>query len=182
METVILKKCFLAIVALVLLCGPAVGEEVDAEKKAKLIARLLELTGKPESELVDTMIPPLKPIARNVALKSLMPNKTLTATEREQKANELTERLLKRFHELMMKAGIKKEIDGICSEYLSSHFTGEELQFLITFYESDTGKSTLTKLPVCVAESQQLLQVKLKPEFDRVAKEVFAPPSATTTK
>ncbi len=169
-----MNKVSCALAVLTFLCTPAFAEDSDSEKKTALVNQLVQLTGKPESQLIDGMLPPLRPIARNLALKSLTVNKTLTAPEREQKANELTERLLQRFHELMMQAGLKKAVDSISTRYLTSHFNLEDIQYLVSFYNTDTGKSTITKLPHCMVESQAQLKMRLKPQFDRVAKEVFA--------
>ena len=47
-------------------------------------------------------------------------------------------------------------------EVYSNHFTEEEVKGLITFYESDTGKSMVRKMPMIMQDSMLVSQELMK--------------------
>ncbi|MEZ5598767.1 MAG: DUF2059 domain-containing protein [Pseudomonadales bacterium] len=132
------------VVVLALACAaiPAHAEELTAEKRAN-IERLLELTG--ALALGDQMAAAIT----NSMAASMKQN----ATEDRQRAVDIVAEETR----LLVSENLGSLVAPITDLY-HRHFSGDDIQGLIAFYESELGRRTLGEMPGLMQESMQLGQ------------------------
>jgi len=161
------KNVFANAIALILILSlfvikTANAQEISSEKK-ELITELLQLSGQKNvmQASVDAMISQV-----NTSLYSMIASAPATQEEKE-KMKETTDRVSKRFQELIKERGIADQaLEQITIPLYDKYFTSDEIKDFIVFYSSPTGEKSIQVMPQMLQESMQrtneMFSLKLK--------------------
>lgn len=142
--------------------APVSASEVD---KSTSIEKLLDITN--SKDIVTSILSQAEQMMSNMgAQMGVRPNEQQYFDEFSRKAFELMEREMS--WDILQDHFV---------ELYAANFTEKEVNDMITFYETDTGKSMIEKMPQVIQESLQLSQsvmVSVMPQIQDLARELQA--------
>lgn len=154
----VLYKCI--VILLCVLLSTTVSAEAD---KTALGEELLEVTQ--SKQLIDNMFPQVEMMLKN-SLKGL-------------NVEEKDKPIIERYNQKVM-ALMKREMDWntLKPQFIAIYtrtFSVSELQELLAFYRSPTGKKVIKKMPLLMQESMQMVQGQVKqllPQMQQLTNEM----------
>lgn len=173
-RTFVLTGVLFASAIVVLAQEPTAGAAKPGISPAKqrLIAQLLDATQARKNALA--IIDSLNSLSAQTSalvwesLEGDEVMKRLSAADREELKKKMLDdsaRADKRMQELFAeRIDITKVIEDIFYELYDKHFTEAELQDLVSFYQSSTGKKSIAVQPKMFSESMQMVMEKIKPK------------------
>ncbi|HWO03104.1 MAG TPA: DUF2059 domain-containing protein [Blastocatellia bacterium] len=172
----IIVICFL-----LLLCPLAVSAQESATtKKQELIRELLVVTDAANNanKTLDSIVSEMDKQYPNLVEGLADADPSLTPAQRQRAKKMLTENRAQYSKQLMER--IKQRVDfgqfveSLTASLYDKYFTEDELNDLISFYKTPTGKKTSTVLPELFAESLQKASEKLSPVLTTIITEMAA--------
>jgi hypothetical protein len=165
----------IAIVMLVLTPWSARAQDANTSAKHELGLRLARLLT--QQNLGPKMIEQVVEVYRAqwpMLLRALADAETDLSSEERQRivseADESFTRFSKAYVDKLEKeVDVSAALERMSAEIYEAHFTEQELQDLVTFYDSPTGRKTLTLMPTLFAEGAAKGQELLQSSAQRVA-------------
>lgn len=124
------------------------------------LKQLLELSG--SKKLVDDMQKQLQAVFTQ-SMNQTLANQKLTP-EAQEKVKEMQSKLTA----LMMEELSWENLEGLTLQVYKETFSQEEIDGLITFYKSPTGKTFIAKMPTVMKKTIALTQERIKPLMQKV--------------
>ncbi len=152
-----MKIKLIALCIFVLLPFPVFGAE-----KAELAMEIIELTN--VSKIMDQVKAQALQMQNNVMAQLDIPE------DQEEKSMAFQKKLHNRIFEIMGFENMEKEYIDL----FTSVYTTEELEGLVAFYKSPTGRSMIEKQPVIIRKVMELTRRKMEvliPEIEKMSKE-----------
>ena len=87
------------------------------------------------------------------------------------------DKYMSRMSDLFFNDANRGRFRGIIAQVYSSQFSNQEIDDMIRFYESDTGRSMVAKMPQVMQQSMQATMVwmqQMKPDMDKLTAEMQA--------
>ena len=152
-----MKIKLIALCIFVLLPFPAVGAE-----KAELAKEIIELTN--VNKIMDQVKAQALQMQNNVMAQFDIPE------DQKEKSMAFQKKLHDRIFEIMGFEKMEKEYIDL----FTSVYTTEELEGIVVFYKSPTGRSMVEKQPIIIRKVMELTQGKMEiliPEIEKMSKE-----------
>ncbi len=150
-----------------------------SESKRKLIRELIEITGgeKLFRQISQITSAQLQQEFTGI-LESIVPERSGISPEKKQQMisqiNQDMSRILTQYNQqLMEKLDFNQIMEKVYYPLYDKFFTEEDLQTLIDFYQTPTGKKTITVMPQLLQESMQRFSQVIQPEATQIFKEIF---------
>ncbi|MBD1387828.1 DUF2059 domain-containing protein [Neiella sp. HB171785] len=154
-----MKKSIILLFTLLLSLNVHASDKASAES----VERLMELTEVPK--MMDAMHAQMTTIFSGMS-------KQLELTEEQQPAFD---KYMRKLANLLQEEMSWDKLRSPMIEIYANRFTEEEIQGLITFYESDIGQSTVKKMPLIMQDSaaiSQQLMMNFIPKVKQLAQEM----------
>ena len=135
----------------------------DADKQVEMIINQLTLS---HQRRYPTLLAQAINAAPNLSEEK---KKELIATAQEQSARS-SERLRQLF---MQKIDLSQVMQEVALVVYDKNFTESEMQDIITFYKTPTGKKTLQALPAVMSESMEMTTALITPPLSDIMKQVL---------
>lgn len=135
----------------------------DADKQVEMIINQLTLS---HQRRYPTLLAQAINAAPNLSDEK---KKELIASAQEQSARS-SERLRQLF---MQKIDLSQVMQEVALVVYDKNFTESEMQDIITFYKTPTGKKTLQALPVVMSESMEMTTALITPPLSDIMKQVL---------
>lgn len=136
----------------------------DADKQVEMIINQLTLS---HQRRYPTLLAQAINAAPNLSEEK---KKELIASAQEQSARS-SERLRQLF---MQKIDLSNVMQEVALVVYDKNFTESEMQDIITFYKTPTGKKTLQALPAVMSESMEMTTALITPPLSDIMKQVMA--------
>ncbi len=135
----------------------------DADKQVQMIINQLTLS---HQRRYPTLLAQAINAASNLSEEK---KKELIATAQEQSARS-SERLRQLF---MQRIDLSQVMQEVALVVYDKNFTESEMQDIITFYKTPTGKKTLQALPAVMSESMEMTTALITPPLSEIMKQVL---------
>jgi hypothetical protein len=135
----------------------------DADKQVEMIINQLTLS---HQRRYPSMLAQAINAAPNLSDEK---KKELIATIQEQSVRS-SERLRQLF---VQKIDLSKVMQDVALQVYDKNFTESEMQDIITFYKTPTGKKTLQALPAVMSESMEMTTALITPPLGEIMKQVL---------
>lgn len=135
----------------------------DADKQVEMIINQLTLS---HQRRYPSMLAQAINAAPNLSEDK---KKELIATIQEQSVRS-SERLRQLF---VQKIDLSKVMQDVALQVYDKNFTESEMQDIITFYKTPTGKKTLQSLPAVMSESMEMTTALITPPLGEIMKQVL---------
>ncbi|QEY18395.1 DUF2059 domain-containing protein [Cellvibrio sp. KY-GH-1] len=133
------------------------AKDVDSDKASKeSIEKLLVITD--AGKMVDSMYAQIEVVFSNMATQ-------LGVTEKDKPTFD---KYMKKLMQLMSTEMSWEKMKAPTIEIYAKHFTESEIQGLITFYNSEVGRSTIKKMPLVMQDSMLLGQQMMQSVFPKI--------------
>ncbi len=155
------------------------SQQPVSEEKRQLIRELIEITG---GEKLFRQVSQITAVQLqqefNGILKSIIPESSgiseAKKAEMINKINKDINRIVTQYNQrLMEKLDFNTIIETVYYPLYDKYFTEEDLQAMIDFYKTPTGKKTISVMPQLLQESMQRVSQIIQPEATRIFKEIF---------
>ena len=150
-----------------------------SESKRPLIRELIELTGgeKLFRQVSQITTAQLQQEFTGI-LESIVPeNSGISSEKKQQMINQINQdmsRILTQYNQrLMEKLDFNQIMEKVYYPLYDKFFTEEDLQTMIDFYQTPTGKKTITVMPQLLQESVQRFSQIIQPQATQIFKEIF---------
>ncbi|HEY9865988.1 MAG TPA: DUF2059 domain-containing protein [Candidatus Obscuribacterales bacterium] len=150
-----------------------------SESKRQLIRELIELTGgeKLFRQVSQITSAQLQQEFTGI-LESIVPETSGISPEKKQQMisqiNQDMSRILTQYNQrLMEKLDFNQIMEKVYYPLYDKFFTEEDLQTMIDFYQTPTGKKTITVMPQLIQESMQRFSQIIQPQATQIFKEIF---------
>lgn len=150
-----------------------------SESKRQLIRELIELTGgeKLFRQVSQITTAQLQQEFTGI-LESIVPeNSGISSEKKQQMINQINQdmsRILTQYNQrLMEKLDFNQILEKVYYPLYDKFFTEKDLQTMIDFYQTPTGKKTITVMPQLLQESIQRFSQIIQPEATQIFKEIF---------
>ncbi|MFC4160033.1 DUF2059 domain-containing protein [Chitinimonas lacunae] len=131
-----------------------------AEPSTASLEKLLVVTN--SEQLVRNMQPQMTEMLRRNMLQMM--------SDKEQANAKLVKQLTETLVQIMNEEVSWEKLKPFYLEVYSQSFSQEEIDGLIDFYQSPTGKAFVAKMPVVMEKTMSLLEKRMQPMAERVAK------------
>jgi uncharacterized protein len=142
----------------VVLLMASVFAQADDDAKRKQLNELLELMNM--SSIVDNMYSQLEP-----QLKSMSTQLGVKPSEQP-----IFDKYYGKMIQLMKDELSWKKMEPMILDVYSRNFTEKEIDDMLAFYRTETGKSVIKKLPAVMQESMQISNQLLQPVLPKIQK------------
>ena len=167
-----------AIIVSLLLMFPLIMEtsaqETMTPNKRALIKELLELTDakKIVKDYADVLFIQMENKFVHIMRTKVIPQ-DVEESEQMRLIKESHARFVNRYRELYsQRMDFEQAVEEICYPLYDKHFTKDELQNMVDFYKSPTGKKVITLTPQLFRESMQKSSELLKPKVLEIVDEI----------
>lgn len=150
-----------------------------SESKRQLIRELIEITGgeKLFRQISQITSAQLQQEFGGI-LESIVPERSGISPEKKQQMinqiNQDMSRILTQYNQrLMEKLDFNQIMEKVYYPLYDKFFTEEDLQTLIDFYQTPTGKKTISVMPQLLQESMQRFSQIIQPQATQIFKEIF---------
>ncbi|NEP88512.1 MAG: DUF2059 domain-containing protein [Okeania sp. SIO2C2] len=149
-------------------------------RKQQLIDRYLELIGgeKTFQEVIRAMLSQMEQQFSSILTSELVENQQLSPEERQQitnKLNQETTSIIRKSNQMFLeRISYQQIVEEVYYPIYDKYFTEEDLQTLIEFYQTPTGRKTIELLPQLFQESMQRTAQVLNPKIKSVMQEIIA--------
>jgi hypothetical protein len=150
-----------------------------SESKRQLIRELIELTGgeKLFRQVSQITTAQLQQEFTGI-LESIVPeNSGISSEKKQQMINQINQdmsRILTQYNQrLMEKLDFNQILEKVYYPLYDKFFTEKDLQTMIDFYQTPTGKKTITVMPQLLQESVQRFSQIIQPQATQIFKEIF---------
>ena len=163
---------------LLLLCTGSVAQEIPAEKK-ELIKELNVVTNftKNAEAMRDSLSGEIQKSLIQAIVAAIERDRLLTNAQRaevQRKAAEAAQRSSRRFRELFSeRVNYSQLLEEVSFEIYNKHYTTEELEDLVTFYKTPTGRKTIEIMPQIFAESMTKTSERLRPQIGPIVQQLI---------
>jgi hypothetical protein len=152
-------------------------QQVPPGKRALILEMLSVMKTKQSAEQIfDVMSEQMEKSQVEIIWESLKDTQILTSEEKETLRHEIaatTARAGKAFRDrLYQRINYGEVIEEISLELYAKYYTESELQDLVNFYNSPTGKKSLDIMPALLTESMSMAGERLTPAIIEVTKEI----------
>lgn len=155
------------------------SQQSVSESKRQLIRELIEITGgeKLFRQVSQITTAQLQQEFTGI-LESIVPETSGISPEKKQEMinqiNQDMSRILTQYNQkLMEKLDFNQIMEKVYYPLYDKFFTEEDLQTLIDFYQTPTGKKTITVMPQLLQESIQRFSQIIQPQATQIFKEIF---------
>jgi hypothetical protein len=155
------------------------SQQSISESKRKLIRELIEITGgeKLFRQVSQITTAQLQQEFTGI-LESIVPETSGISLEKKQEMinqiNQDMSRILTQYNQrLMEKLDFNQIMEKVYYPLYDKFFTEEDLQTMIDFYQTPTGKKTITVMPQLLQESIQRFSQIIQPQATQIFKEIF---------
>ncbi|MGL4499752.1 MAG: DUF2059 domain-containing protein [Planktothrix sp.] len=155
------------------------SQQSVSESKRKLIRELIELTGgeKLFRQVSQITTAQLQQEFTGI-LESIVPETSGISIEKKQQMinqiNQDMSRILTEYNQrLMEKLDFNQIMEKVYYPLYDKFFTEEDLQTMIDFYQTPTGKKTISVMPQLLQESVQRFSQIIQPQATQIFKEIF---------
>ncbi|HAO10029.1 MAG TPA: hypothetical protein DCQ51_02330 [Planktothrix sp. UBA8407] len=155
------------------------SQQSVSESKRKLIRELIEITGgeKLFRQVSQITTAQLQQEFTGI-LESIVPETSGISPEKKQEMinqiNQDMSRILTQYNQrLMEKLDFNQIMEKVYYPLYDKFFTEEDLQTIIDFYQTPTGKKTITVMPQLLQESMQRFSQIIQPQATQIFKEIF---------
>ncbi len=155
------------------------SQQPVSQQKRELIKELIDLTGGEQMFRNVSQITTVQMQQEfNSILQSIIPESSGISEEKKQemikKVNQDMNRIVQQFNQrLMEKLDFNKIMETVYYPLYDKYFTEADLQAMIDFYKSPTGKKTISVMPQLIVESMQRVSEIIQPEAAQIFKEIF---------
>ncbi|NEQ77810.1 MAG: DUF2059 domain-containing protein [Okeania sp. SIO2C9] len=149
-------------------------------KKQQLIDRYLELIGgeKTFQEVIRAMLSQMEQQFDSILTSELVANQQLSPEQRQQITNkfnqEITSIVQKSNRMFLERISYQQIVEEVYYPIYDKYFTEEDLQALIEFYQTPTGRKTIELMPQLFQESMQRTAQVLNPKIQGIMQEIIA--------
>jgi hypothetical protein len=155
------------------------SQQSVSESKRKLIRELIEITGgeklfRQVSQITSAQLQQ----EFGGILESIVPERSGISPEKKQQMikqiNQDMTRIMTQYNQrLMEKLDFNQIMEKVYYPLYDKFFTEEDLQTLIDFYQTPTGKKTISVMPQLLQESIQRFSQIIQPQATQIFKEIF---------
>jgi hypothetical protein len=155
------------------------GQQPATPDKRALIKELLDVTDarKSAEAMMNAMLSQVERMSPDLISDAISKREDLTPKQREelrQKMSERNARVAKRYKELFaQRVNLGQVMEDISLDLYGKYFTESELQDMIAFYKSPTGRKTIELIPRLLDDSMTKAAEVLLPRIRQLAKEVM---------
>jgi hypothetical protein len=155
------------------------SQQPVSQQKRELIKELIDLTGGEEMFRNVSQITTVQMQQQlNGILQSIVPDSSGISEEKKQEiintVNEDMNRIVTQFNQrLMEKLDFNQIMEKVYYPLYDKYFTEADLQAMIDFYKTPTGKKTISVMPELIVESMQRVSQIIQPEAAQIFKEIF---------
>lgn len=145
-------------------------------EKLALIQELLQVTEqKKNAELrLETMLTNMEETLPQVLAKMIRDRTTLEGDDLLQRVTVTTQRMVKRYRELLpSRIDIGEITETITTDLYAKYYTEQELQDLIDFYKTPTGRKAIATLPQLTEEAIKQSNDILLPKITQLLQEIM---------
>ncbi|WRH65683.1 MAG: DUF2059 domain-containing protein [Planktothrix sp. GU0601_MAG3] len=155
------------------------SQQSVSESKRKLIRELIELTG---GEKLFRQVSQITAVQLQQEftgiLESIVPETSgISIEKKQQMINQINQdmgRILTQYNQrLMEKLDFDQIMEKVYYPLYDKFFTEEDLQTMINFYQTPTGKKTISVMPQLLQESMQRFSQIIQPQATQIFKEIF---------
>jgi uncharacterized protein len=146
--------------ALSLVQAPAQAESPSAASLDKLLAVTQA------EKLTDSVVQQVNATMRPM-MEQALETKTMTAEQRE-RANKFMSSFVEKMNKIMADELSWDRMKAMNLQIYGEAFTQQEVDDLIVFYESPTGKAFVEKMPLVMQKSMTLMQQRMGPMMARI--------------
>ncbi|NEP79375.1 MAG: DUF2059 domain-containing protein [Okeania sp. SIO3B3] len=149
-------------------------------KKQQLIDQYLKLIGgeKTFQEVIRAMLSQMEQQFSSILTSELVENQQLSPEERQQITNkfnqEITSIVQKSNRMFLERISYQQIVEEVYYPIYDKYFTEEDLQALIEFYQTPTGRKTIELMPQLFQESMQRTAQVLNPKIKGIMQEIIA--------
>ncbi|MBE9145730.1 DUF2059 domain-containing protein [Planktothrix mougeotii] len=149
------------------------------EQKRQLIKELIELTGGEQMfRNVSQITSAQMQQEINGILQSIIPESSGISEAKKQEMiktiNQDMNRIVSQYNQrLMEQLDFNKIMETVYYPLYDKYFTEEDLQAMIDFYKTPTGKKTISVMPELLVESMQRVSQIIQPQAIQIFKEIF---------
>lgn len=151
---------------------------VVESEKLQLIKKLYAVSGADEEfrRLSTSILEHIKTSIYETLMIGLAKDPKLSDVERKEQAKEMTDLVYSMYRERLDKNfNVAGEMESIVTAIYDKHFSVDELKFLLSFYESPTGKKMPLLMPIIREESAGSVSKYLEPLVKQVMTESASP-------
>ncbi len=155
--------------------GQVNAQPAVSPQKRALIKELLELTqaGTDVNALMLQNLDQMKAEVPKI-LAGLMASSGLQGEAAEKKANEISQRILKRYRERLPQViDLKQTTEQISYSLYDKFYTETELKDIIVFYKTATGKKVIASMPKLLSESMRMSNQLVLPKVVKLMQEIM---------
>lgn len=158
-----MRKLLLATVLSLAIAVPALAAEPsEASLERLFVVTQVEKLSQSMIQQVNTMLKPAFEQALNA-------NKDLTPEERA-RAQEFSEEYGRKMAPILAEELSWSRMKELHLQIYRSSFTQEEIDGLISFYESPAGKAMIEKMPIVMQKSMTAMQQRMGPMMQKIAR------------
>lgn len=153
------------------------ANSIESEK-LQLIKKLYAVSGADEEfrRLSASILEHIKTSIYETLMIGLTKDPKLSDAERKEQAKEMTDLVYSMYRERLDKSfNVPAEMESIVTGIYDKHFSVDELKFLLSFYESPTGKKMPVLMPIIREESANSVSKYLEPLVKQVMTESASP-------
>ncbi len=149
-------------------------------KKQQLIDRYLELIGgeKTFQEVIQAVLSQTEQQFGSILTSQLVENKQLSPQERQQITNKFNQEItsiVQKYNRMFLeRINYQQIVEEVYYPIYDKYFTEEDLQALIEFYQTPTGRKTIEFMPQLFQESMQKTAQVLNPTIKSIMQEIIA--------
>ncbi|VXD18241.1 conserved exported hypothetical protein [Planktothrix serta PCC 8927] len=155
------------------------SQQPVSEEKRQLIKELIELTGGEKMFRNVSQITSVQMQQEiNGILQSIIPETSgISEAKKAEMINEINQdmnRIVTQYNQrLMEQLDFNKIMETVYYPLYDKYFTEADLQAMIDFYNTPTGKKTITVMPELLVESMQRVSQIIQPQAIQIFKEIF---------
>ncbi|MDQ7969133.1 MAG: DUF2059 domain-containing protein [Oxalicibacterium faecigallinarum] len=155
-------KSLITLLLALTVSGAALAEKPSAES----IEKLLIVTD--SDKVMDQMFDHLDGFMKNMVNQSVQQNKM------NEEGRKVMDNFMARMVKVMREELSWEQTKPIYVQVYSENFTQQEVDDLLTFYATPTGKALIEKMPVVMGKSMELTQARIGPMMQRMQREMRA--------
>lgn len=144
------------------------AEQAITPTKRALIKELLTITNadKTSNQIWDAMLSQMEANLPTMISQMMKDQPSLQGQEQQQKVSELSQRIFKRYKELLQqRINMAEIVEQVNYPIFNKYYTENELKDLIAFYKTPTGKKAISVMPQIASESMQLSNQLIMPKM-----------------
>lgn len=155
---------------------PEKTESPPSPQKLALIRRLLQITEQKKNaeQRLEAMLANMEKTLPKVLTNVIRDRTQLQGDELLKRVTTTTQRMVKRYRELLpSRVNIGEITEEISTNLYAKYYTEQELQDLIDFYQTPTGRKAIATLPQLTQEALEQSNDILLPEITQLLKEII---------